>query len=142
MIDSQERPLTGGCQCGSIRYEITVEPIALYACHCSECRRQSGSIHGLSLIATAESFNITKGEPKSWSRPTDQGAAMTCWFCGTCGNRIYHQSSAWPNERSVKAGTLDQPVDVTKAEHIWTASGLPSATIPPGAKSIKGEPGV
>ncbi len=140
MIDSQERPLTGGCQCGNIRYQINAEPIGLYACHCSECRKQSGSVHGLSLIVLTAAFEITAGTAKSWSRPTDRGTEMKCWFCGDCGNRIYHQSATWPDELSLKGGTLDQPVDVSAALHIWTASGLPSAKIPEGALSIPGEP--
>lgn len=140
MIDSDERPLTGSCQCGAVRYRITAEPMAFYACHCSECRKQSGSIHGLSLIVSADSLEVIEGKPKLWSRPTDQGAKMNCWFCGDCGNRLYHQSSAWPDETSVKAGTLDQPVDVTKAVHIWTDSGLPSVSFPEESRHLAGEP--
>ena len=140
MIDSDERPLTGSCQCGAVCYRIDSEPISLFACHCSECRKQSGSIHGLSLIVPAASFRIAKGEPALWSRPTDQGTEMNCWFCGTCGNRLYHLSSAWPDEISVKAGTLDQPVDVSKAVPIWTGSALPSVAIPEGKHHFRREP--
>jgi hypothetical protein len=35
-------PLTGQCQCGQVRYEIRAEPVAVWACHCTECQRQSG----------------------------------------------------------------------------------------------------
>ena len=140
MIDSDERPLTGSCQCGAVRYRIDAEPIAFFACHCSECRKQSGSVHGLSLIVPSGALSVTAGAPSRWSRATDQGADMTCWFCGTCGNRLYHQSSGWPDELSVKAGTLDQPVDVSAAVHIWTGSKLPSARLPDGAVQVEAEP--
>jgi hypothetical protein len=36
-------PLTGGCQCGVLRYVVTAEPLALYVCHCRECQKQSAS---------------------------------------------------------------------------------------------------
>lgn len=38
---SDQAPITGGCQCGAVRYEITLSPLALYVCHCRECRKQS-----------------------------------------------------------------------------------------------------
>jgi hypothetical protein len=37
-------PLTGGCQCGALRYEIRAEPLTLYVCHCTECQRQSAAV--------------------------------------------------------------------------------------------------
>ncbi|MBI3245138.1 MAG: type II toxin-antitoxin system HicA family toxin [Deltaproteobacteria bacterium] len=36
-------PLTGGCQCGNVRYQICESPITLYVCHCTECQRQSSA---------------------------------------------------------------------------------------------------
>ena len=36
-------PYTGGCQCGSVSYVATAEPMRVSACHCKECQRQSGS---------------------------------------------------------------------------------------------------
>ena len=41
--------LTGGCQCGAVRYECDAAPRTLYVCHCLECRHQSGSAFGMSL---------------------------------------------------------------------------------------------
>ena len=41
-------PLTGGCQCGGVRYEIkAAAKLSLYVCHCTECQRQSGSAFSL-----------------------------------------------------------------------------------------------
>ncbi len=140
MIESDERPLTGGCQCGAVRYEISAEPLNLYACHCGECRKQSGSSFGMSLIVPRAAFKLTAGEPKCWSRPSAQGSNVDCWFCPECGSRLYHASSSWPDELSVKAGTVDQPVEAAAAIHIWTAYGLPSTPIPMGATTFPFEP--
>ena len=140
MIDNDERPLTGGCQCGSVRYEISAEPLNLYACHCSQCRKQSGSSFGMSLIVPADSLKLTSGTPKSWKRSSAQNSEVICWFCPDCGSRLYHQSSNWPDELSVKAGTVDQPVAAGSAIHIWTSYGLPSTPIPMGATTFPFEP--
>jgi hypothetical protein len=47
-------PYTGGCQCGSVRFVLTTEPIRLGACHCRECQRQSGSAFGMFMRCRRE----------------------------------------------------------------------------------------
>ena len=54
-------PYLGGCQCGTIRYKIRGEPWAIYACHCTECQRQSTSAFGLSMPVRRELRIIDPG---------------------------------------------------------------------------------
>jgi hypothetical protein len=42
-------PYTGGCVCGATCYRLTAEPLTLYACHCTDCQKRSGSAFGLSM---------------------------------------------------------------------------------------------
>jgi len=51
-------PLTGGCQCGTVRYQITAAPLAVYVCHCTECQRQSGSAFALSLAVPRDALAV------------------------------------------------------------------------------------
>jgi len=111
-------PQTGGCQCGAIRYAIDAEPVTVYACHCRECQRQSGSAFGLSAIFPAGAVRITAGTPAQWQRTTDSGRISTASVCGTCGNRIMN-SSAGPFV-SLKPGTLDDTGWIMAVGHIWT----------------------
>src|SRR5437899_11866971 len=53
-VNNMPAPYTGGCQCGSVRYVLTTEPIRLAACHCKECQRQSGSAFGMSMPVTKQ----------------------------------------------------------------------------------------
>jgi hypothetical protein len=131
--------LVGGCQCGAVRYEVSAEPLEVYVCHCRECRKQSASAFGISVIAPADAFALTQGRMKRWTRPTDSGGVLECMFCTECGSRICHAS---PGEAtlSVKGGSLDEPVDVTHAMHIWTTRKLPGVLIPDGAVQFPGEP--
>jgi hypothetical protein len=133
-------PLTGGCQCGAVRYEITQAPVALYACHCTECRHQSGSAFGLSLIVPREGFSTNGATLATWQRPTDQGRRLDCHFCPTCGARLWHETVPNKATLSLKAGTLDEPIDLTHAVHIWTKRKLNGVVLPEGAKSFPGEP--
>ena len=52
-------PYTGGCQCGSVRYVLTAEPIRVTACHCTECQRQSGSAFSMSMPVRKEGLSVT-----------------------------------------------------------------------------------
>src|ERR1700730_17216899 len=83
-------PSEGGCQCGEIRYRLVGEPVWLAVCHCNECKRQSGGVFGMSLRMQKADVELIKGQPKCCTRPADSGNLVACYFCGTCGNRLWH----------------------------------------------------
>lgn len=126
----------GGCQCGELRYEIAAEPLALYVCHCRECQKQSASAFGLSLRVPSSGFRLTRGSARFWSRATYAGHSMKCAFCPTCGSRLWHQIEG-ATVLSVKAGSLDEPVDLASAVHIWVSRKIPGVTIPVGARQFE-----
>ena len=126
---------TGGCQCGAIRFEVTGAAQSVYACHCSECRKQSASAFGISAIHAPEDLRVITGRPKRWSRPTDSGGSMDCFFCENCGSRLWH---AGDGVISVKGGALDETPQVSR--HIWTARKLSWVVIPEGAQQWAEEP--
>jgi hypothetical protein len=132
---------TGGCQCGAVRYESSGEPIGLYVCHCRECRKQSASAFGLSLEVPRAGLRVTQGAPSFWSRATDSGRRIACAFCPACGSRLWHEPEDDRPTLTVKAGSLDEPVDLSGAVHIWTKRKLPGVVIPDGARQFAGEPG-
>lgn len=131
---------TGGCQCGSVRYAVQNEPLVLYVCHCTECRKQSASAFGISFAVPRASLRLLQGTPRSWSRLTASGHALECAFCPRCGSRLWHQSSGHPATLNIKAGSLDEPVDLGLAVHLWTGSKLPGVIISADARSFPGEP--
>lgn len=123
----------GGCQCGAIRYEVTGPALKLFVCHCTECRKQSASAFGVSVFVPRERFRLTSGAPKIWSRPTDSGNILDCAFCPDCGSRVWHQRRGDDSTLSVKAGSLDDPVDLRQAVHIWTSRMLQGVVLPDDA---------
>jgi len=126
---------TGGCQCGAIRFELSGEPVTVYACHCLECRKQSASAFGISTIYSRADLHVTLGKPKQWNRPTDSGGTMTCWFCEVCGSRLWHEGGG---SISVKGGALDETLE--PRSHIWTAHKLPWVILPDGIETWPYEP--
>ena len=131
--------LTGGCQCGAARYTVSAEPLELYVCHCRECRRQSASAFGISVIVPAAAFELVCGDLAVWTRPTDGGRTLDCAFCPRCGTRLWHTNPGSATT-SVKGGTLDAPPDLTGAVHIWTSRKLAGVLIPDAAVQFSGEP--
>ena len=113
--------LTGGCQCGAVRYRITAEKLAAYACHCSECQKQSASGFGISVPVFESAFEV-EGELASWGRTTDSGSYTDCYFCPECGTRVYHSGANRPGLITIKGGSLDDAKNLAIAAHIWTRS--------------------
>jgi hypothetical protein len=130
----------GSCQCGAIRYEIAAGHHQLYVCHCNECRKQSASAFGISLIVARSAFRLKSGTPRFWSRPTNSGHWLDCAFCPDCGSRLWHARRGDAATVSVKGGSLDAPIDLSDAVHIWTARKLAGVEIPASALQFPGEP--
>ena len=141
MTDMTETPpRSGGCQCGGVRYEIAGAPLELYVCHCRECRKQSASAFGVSVIVRQADFRLTRGRVRTWSRPTDSGRTLDCAYCPDCGSRLWHRTAGEGETLSIKGGSLDQPPDLRLAVHIWTSRKLPGVVIPDGAPQFPQEP--
>ena len=139
-MSNERDALPGGCQCGAIRYELSRGPLEIYVCHCTECRKQSASAFGISFIVPRTALHITQGEPRFWSRPTDAGNTLDCAFCGACGSRLWHQRRDPVDTLSIKGGSLDEAVDLSRAVHIWTSRMLPGIVLPDGTMQFAGEP--
>ena len=130
----------GGCQCGGIRYAVPKEPLIIYICHCAECRKQSSSAFGISFTVARRALKLLHGEPNYWSRVTASGHTLDCAFCSNCGSRLWHQSSGHADTINIKGGSLDEPLDLGNAVHLWVSSALPGVVIPPGATLFAREP--
>lgn len=124
------------CQCGAVRFTTPLaEPLALYICHCFECRLQTSSAFGTSAIFPK--FALPRDEVLScYSRPTPMGLLMSCYFCRTCGTRLLHTMPE-KNVVSIKGGCI-VGLDWQKAIHIWTKSAM--VPIPEGCETHEGEP--
>jgi len=126
---------SGGCQCGAIRFELAGDAVDVYACHCLECRKQSASAFGISVLHAPGDLKVVRGEPKTWQRDTNSGDVLTCWFCPTCGTRLWHAAG---DVISVKGGSLDTTPE--PRGHIWTSRKLPWVILPADLPTSEGEP--
>lgn len=113
-----EQVLEGGCLCGAVRFRLR-RPRSAYWCHCSLCRRASGSA-ALPWVSVARAdFEVTQGALAHFASTP----GVTRGFCGTCGSPILFDM-AREHEVDITLGTLDAPDAVTPTHHIWTTSAL------------------
>ena len=129
---------TGGCQCGSVRYVLTTQPIRLAACHCTECQRQSGSAFGMSMLVNKDSLTVT-GLTKQFTRIADSGNEVTGVFCPECGVRIYHVLKSAQDVLSLKPGTLDDTSWLRPGYFVWMRSAQGWVPVPDGVTALQGK---
>jgi hypothetical protein len=118
-------PLTGGCSCGAIRYEVASFPLLLYTCNCTNCQTASGSAFALNMPVSARDFHILRGEPKAWRHLSPRGVQVTSRFCGDCGGRLYGERAGRDQIVNLRAGTLDDTTWLVPAAHMFMKSAQP-----------------
>jgi hypothetical protein len=113
--------LSGGCQCGAVRYEVDGVPQHAALCHCSDCRKSSGApMVAWAAFAEAE-FKVIKGEVKTIN---SSGASMRS-FCGDCGTGLYFRNAEnLPGIVDIQAATLDEPEALPMQVHIQVAERI------------------
>nr|WP_315463681.1 GFA family protein [uncultured Rhodoferax sp.] len=112
----------GQCQCGAITYRVTGESATLFACHCTECQRQSSSAFGMALWIRDPVVEILSGQLKEWIRALPSGQKMSCQFCPDCGTRLFHRAVGQTQLMSIKPGTLRDTRQLKPVGHLWVGS--------------------
>jgi hypothetical protein len=137
-------PLTGGCQCGALRYEVTEAPMMTYACHCTDCQHLTSSAFSLAITVPDSAFRLTRGEPRMIDRIADSGRTVTRWVCPDCAGWIVGgpQPGASPGQmiRRVRAGTLDDTSWLRPTAHFWTRSKQNWLMLPEGSQIFETQP--
>ena len=132
-------PQYGGCLCGDVRYRLDEDPVTLYACHCTDCQRQSGSSFALTLVARSEAVAVVRGQPEERSVTLPDGRVKSASVCGRCDTRLLFPSRV-AGLRGIEPGTLDDTSWLRPAGHIWTRSAQPWVAIPDGALRFEEQP--
>lgn len=123
--------LTGGCLCGSLRFEATGEVHMRGLCFCRTCQKVSGGGGNFFIGVVAAEFRYVKGEPCLFSLSPE---SPTREFCGICGVQIAARSPRAPNGVIIKVGTLDSPRIFDGPDIVvWVEEKEPFHHVPEGA---------
>ncbi len=133
--------LTGHCLCGQVQYQSAPALLTLI-CHCTHCRRQSGSAYSVNVIVPAEALEVA-GRIREYTDFSDTGSVVSRGFCPECGSSIATRINTHEDLVIIKGGTLDDPTQVQPAAEIYCERALdwtrpdPDRRFPLGATSTE-----
>jgi hypothetical protein len=128
-------PITGGCNCGAVRFEVS-EPFAgSNYCHCTRCQRRTGTAASANARVSADAFQIVQGEDRIRSWKPDEGAEK--FFCGDCGSALFSRISG---NVGVRLGVIDGDPGIRPSSRQYVAYAavwepLPDDGLPRHAES-------
>ena len=109
--------VTGGCQCGAIRYEARGAPAHSAACWCGDCRASAGATPVVWTLFPQDAVTID-GTPTSYE--SSPGVARQ--FCPTCGTGLFfYNEDVFPKQVDIQAGTMDDQDAFPPQAHIQLA---------------------
>ena len=122
-MPSPQSPLRGSCLCGGVRFEVTGAFLWAGHCHCSRCRKHSGTFGGTQGRVPREGFALLAGEEliRVFRPPGGRVKA----FCSVCGSSLF--GGSWPDgdQISIRLGAIDGDPGIQPQLHTFTASKAP-----------------
>jgi hypothetical protein len=123
-----ELPLSGGCLCGGVRFELTVAPVSASYCHCTRCQRRTGTAASAQARIVAGSLRILTGEDLLGAYAPDDGWRKE--FCTRCGSALWSRSPDDPAVMSVRMGAFDTDPGVRPSHRQFVAYAAAWEAIP------------
>ncbi len=112
--------MKGECNCGGVRFVLADDPYGIFVCHCSICRRHTGTNGNAVVVVGNEAFRWLGGEDQicTWKKP---GHDWQIWFCCVCGSQVPGRNDA--STMFVPAGLLTEGGECLEViHHIWVDS--------------------
>ena len=107
----------GSCLCGAVTFTIDARLTEAIACHCSQCRKQTG--HFLAdCEVKRDDLTVSGAENVTWYRSSEK---VRRGFCATCGSVLFWDPVVETDWTGVAMGALDAPTGIRLTRHIFTA---------------------
>ncbi len=112
------REAGGGCQCGAVRYTVTLTSDEAYWCHCRMCQRATGGVAAALVSVRREAVRWATREPDRFvSSPIAKRG-----YCAACGTPLTFEYNDRERDMDLTVGSLDEPAAVRLASHFGTES--------------------
>ena len=116
-----DEKVKGSCLCGKVAYEITGNLGIFQYCHCSRCRKFTGSAHASNVFVSPNQFRWIAGESLVGNYSLEEAKHFATAFCQNCGSSLpWHAKSG--KTVIVPAGTLDEHPGIEPFQNIFCAS--------------------
>jgi hypothetical protein len=121
--DAPSPAITGSCLCGAVRFRIIGPLGPVVYCHCSQCRRASGSAFAANAAVRRSDIVFLSG--RDGVREYESSAAEYRAFCSGCGSPVFSRVAADAEHVRVRLGTLEQDPGRRAVAHVWVGSKAP-----------------
>jgi len=124
---------TGGCLCGSSRYEVNLDNSRCGTCHCRDCQKHSAAPFAICTTIDTGQFrwiSAPKGEARASSRAIRR-------FCKDCGSPLTWESPEYPDEVSINTATLDDTSGQVPSYELFVRSRMPGVQPFQGARQYE-----
>ena len=127
MNEKPKAPVTGGCYCGAVRFEVVLPSLWCAHCHCSMCRRSHGAGFVTWFAVPHAQFKLESDDQLLRHRSSDHGTRS---FCGRCGSSLFCESTRHPDQIDIVLANMDGPIDREPEMHVYWSDR--AAWIEPG----------
>ena len=113
--------LRGSCLCGAVKFEASGEPTKFFHCHCSRCRKATGTGHASNLFLQPGTLKWLDGAEQVRAFKLPEAKRFTNNFCAICGSRLPRQ----PKDADtviIPAGSLDEEAPIKPQARIFSGS--------------------
>ena len=131
--------ISGGCLCGAVRYESTVEPLITRVCWCRLCQYLGAGSGTVNVCFQTASFAV-HGAVSDYVSIADSGNVLHRRFCPACGTPMFSAAESRPHLVFARAGTLDDPEIARPAMTIWPATAPSWACIADSLPRVERQP--
>ncbi len=119
--------LTGSCLCGQVSFEISAAIRNARYCHCSKCRKFSGTAYAAWGLVRSEEFKLTSPSVSVAKYNSGGGARV---FCANCGSPLWFEPENMPAFRGIPLGVIDAGEVAPPEMHVWTKSMVSWVSLP------------
>ncbi len=122
-------PLTGGCACGAVRYEINEPLLSASYCHCTRCQRRTGTAASAQARVKPGSLTWLQGRDNIGVWTPDGGFSKA--FCKSCGGQLFSCDPDDPDTTiGIRLGTFDGDPGIRPQKRNHVASAVAWEPIP------------
>jgi hypothetical protein len=131
--------MTANCACGNASITVNAQPTMHGVCHCTNCKRRTGSAFGISAYFDRTAVVEQKGETKTYSfHHAAQHHDQERHFCVTCGTTLYWYVSALPDKIGIAGGCFADQGEIAPDYSVTDQKREPWLTLPSSWKAYVG----